>query len=159
MTDRTTEPVPGEKPKLKEYDGEGITVTFEPRRCLHAAECVRGLPGVFDLEQRPWVRPDQADPASVAEVVRRCPSGALQYRPAEVSAEPDETGDVPTTVRRMPDGRLVMRGDLLVQAGGEAGERHETRAVLCGCGSSGNQPYCDHSGPCAGGDFDRAETR
>ncbi|MGW5421954.1 (4Fe-4S)-binding protein [Streptomyces sp. NPDC003943] len=157
MTDRTTEPVPGEKPKLKEYNGEGITVTFEPRRCLHAAECVRGLPGVFDLEQRPWVRPDQADPALVAEVIRRCPSGALQYRPAESSTEPDETGDVPTTVLRMPDGRLVMRGDLLVRR--EAGERHETRAVLCGCGSSGNQPYCDHSGPCAGGDFDRAETR
>ncbi|MFI8826328.1 (4Fe-4S)-binding protein [Streptomyces sp. NPDC053431] len=154
MTEHGTEPVPDEPPRLKEYDGEGITVTFEPRRCLHAAECVHGLPSVFDLGRRPWVQPDQAPPELVAEVVRRCPSGALRHYPADGTAEPPET---PTTVRRMPDGRLVMRGDLLVRAG--AGERHEVRAVLCGCGASGNQPYCDHSGPCAGGDFDLAEER
>ncbi|MEU8618411.1 (4Fe-4S)-binding protein [Streptomyces sp. NPDC048623] len=156
MTDRTTEPVPDQTPKLKEYDGEGITVTFEPRRCLHAAECVRGLPGVFDLKKRPWVQPDGAAPDEVAEVVGRCPSGALRHHLADGTAE---TPDTPTTVRRMPDGRLVMRGDLLVRAGRDGAERHEVRAVLCGCGASGNQPYCDHSGPCAGGDFDRAEER
>ncbi|MEU7020060.1 (4Fe-4S)-binding protein [Streptomyces sp. NPDC046203] len=161
MTDRSgSDPVPDEKPKadekpkVKEYDGAGITVTFEPRRCLHAAECVRGLPSVFDLEQRPWVQPGKAAPDEVAEVVRRCPSGALQYRPADDSAEP---GDTPTTVRRTPDGRLLMRGDLRVRSG--AGERRETRVVLCGCGASGNQPYCDHSGPCADGAFDRADER
>ncbi|MFE5487271.1 (4Fe-4S)-binding protein [Streptomyces sp. NPDC056527] len=133
-----------EKPKLKEYAGEGITVTFEPRRCLHAAECVRGLPAVFDVEKRPWISPDGADASLVAEVVRRCPSGALQYHPADGSAEPP---DSPTTVRRNPDGQIVVRGDLSVAA--EFGVRHETRVMLCGCGASGNQPYCDHSGPCA----------
>jgi uncharacterized Fe-S cluster protein YjdI len=155
MTDRSgADPAPEEKPKVKEYEGTGITVTFEPRRCLHAAECVRGLPSVFDLEQRPWVQPGNAAPDLVAEVVRRCPSGALQYRPADGSAEP---ADTPTTVTRMPDGRLLMRGDLRVRSG--TGERRETRVVLCGCGASGNQPYCDHSGACAGGDFDHAEER
>ncbi|MFC8506522.1 (4Fe-4S)-binding protein [Streptomyces sp. NPDC057411] len=144
-----TEPTAEEQPRIKEYDGEGITVTYEPRRCLHAAECLQGLPSVFDLAKRPWVQPDQAAPDLVAEIVRRCPSGALQYRPADGSAEP---GDVPTTVRRAPDGRILLRGDVLVR--GEAEVRRETRAVLCGCGSSGNQPYCDHSGPCAGGDFE-----
>ncbi|MFE9042385.1 (4Fe-4S)-binding protein [Streptomyces sp. NPDC007818] len=49
-----------EKPRLKEYDGEGITVTFEPRRCLHAAECVHGLPEVYDLSRRPCALPDAA---------------------------------------------------------------------------------------------------
>ncbi|MER8043512.1 (4Fe-4S)-binding protein [Streptomyces sp. NPDC094032] len=144
-----TEPTAEEQPRIKEYDGEGITVTFEPRRCLHAGECVRGLPSVFDLAERPWVRPGQAAPELVAEVVRRCPSGALQYRPAD---GPAEAGDVPTTVRRMPDGRLLVRGDLLVRD--ERGGRHETRAVLCGCGASGNQPYCDHSGACADAGFE-----
>ncbi|MEU6929474.1 (4Fe-4S)-binding protein [Streptomyces sp. NPDC046385] len=147
-----SEPTAEEEPRIKEYDGEGITVTYEPRRCLHAAECLRGLPSVFDLGKRPWIQPDQAPADLVAEVVRRCPSGALQYRPADASAE---AGDVPTTVRRMPDGRLVVRGDLLVRD--EQGGRHETRAVLCGCGASGNQPYCDHSGPCAGGEFEPFE--
>lgn len=30
------------------YRTELITVTFEAVRCLHAAECVQGLPEVFD---------------------------------------------------------------------------------------------------------------
>ncbi|MEV4429319.1 (4Fe-4S)-binding protein [Streptomyces sp. NPDC049602] len=155
-TDRTSERTSDEKPRLKEYEGEGITVTFEPRRCLHAAECVHGLPEVFDLSRRPWVLPDAAEPARVAEVVRRCPSGALQYHrhPEDAVAEPP---DSPTTVRRTPAGQLVVRGDLVVT--GTYGERHETRAMLCGCGASGNQPYCDHSGPCAEPDDDVAEER
>src|SRR4051812_22019496 len=62
----------------KEYEGREVTVTFESRRCLHAAECVRGIPHVFDLASRPWVQPDGAAADRVAEVVRRCPSGALQ---------------------------------------------------------------------------------
>ncbi|GHB61555.1 hypothetical protein GCM10010347_34680 [Streptomyces cirratus] len=55
----------------KPYAGKHITVTYETRRCLHAAECVGGLPEVFDSGQRPWVRPDGAEPERVAEVVRR----------------------------------------------------------------------------------------
>ncbi|MFC9595502.1 (4Fe-4S)-binding protein [Streptomyces sp. NPDC056944] len=155
-SDRSGERTGDEKPRLKEYEGEGITVTFEPRRCLHAAECVHGLPEVFDLSRRPWVLPDAAEPGLVAEVVRRCPSGALQYhhRPEDAVPEPP---DSPTTVRRTPGGQLVVRGDLVVT--GEHGERHETRVMLCGCGASGNQPYCDHSGPCAEPDDDVPEER
>ncbi len=143
-TDAGAESPDAGPPRLKEYDGEGITVTFEPRRCLHAAECVRGLPEVFDLARRPWVLPDAAAPERVAEVIRRCPSGALQYHPAAGGAE--EVPDAPTRVRRDPSGRLLVRGDLLVS--GAQGVRHETRAVLCGCGASANQPYCDRAGLC-----------
>ncbi|MGW7094501.1 (4Fe-4S)-binding protein [Streptomyces sp. NPDC054874] len=63
----------------KSYEGRSITVTFEAARCEHAAECVRGLPEVFDTGRRPWIRPDGADAGRVAEVVRSCPSGALKY--------------------------------------------------------------------------------
>jgi uncharacterized Fe-S cluster protein YjdI/CDGSH-type Zn-finger protein len=130
--------------QLKEYEGRLVTVSFEPVRCLHAAECIRGLPQVFNLDNRPWVRPDGAAAEQVAEVVRRCPSGALQYRPAD---GPAEEPDHPTAVTRSPAGQLVMRGDLDIHT--ERGDRRETRVMLCGCGASGHQPYCDHSGPCA----------
>ncbi len=63
----------------KAYKGEGVTVFFDARRCLHVAECVRGLPGVFDTDKRPWIQPDHADALEIAEVVRRCPTGALHY--------------------------------------------------------------------------------
>ncbi|MFJ8016029.1 (4Fe-4S)-binding protein [Streptomyces sp. NPDC096339] len=128
----------------KAYKGKQISITYEVGRCLHAAECVRGLPGVFDSGRRPWIQPDGAAAELAAEVIRRCPSGALQYRLAE---GPEEEPDRPTTVVRDPAGRLVVRGDLSVTtADGEV--RRETRAMLCACGVSANQPFCDLSGSC-----------
>ncbi|MET8372237.1 (4Fe-4S)-binding protein [Micromonospora profundi] len=127
----------------KSYDGRSITVTFEGSRCLHAAECVQGLPEVFDTGRRPWIRPDGAEADRLAEVVRRCPSGALQYELVDGGAEiPDE----PSRITRNSTGQLVVRGKLSVDT--PEGPRAETRTVLCGCGQSGLQPYCDHAGPC-----------
>jgi uncharacterized Fe-S cluster protein YjdI len=74
----------------KAYEGKSITVTFEARRCLHAAECVNGLPEVFDPGERPWIRPDGAEAERLAEVVRRCPSGALQYELVDGRGEPPD---------------------------------------------------------------------
>jgi uncharacterized Fe-S cluster protein YjdI len=38
-----------------------ITVFHDRSRCRHYAECVRGLPQVFDVTRRPWVRADLAN--------------------------------------------------------------------------------------------------
>ncbi|MET9885723.1 (4Fe-4S)-binding protein [Streptomyces sp. NPDC006430] len=137
--------MPSKEPKS--YGGKRITVTYDGGRCLHAAACVRGLPEVFDSGRRPWVQPDGAAPERVAEAIRRCPSGALQYRLADDG--PTEEPDRPTTVARSPAGRLVMRGELHVTTA-DGTVRRETRAVLCACGVSGNQPFCDDSGACSG---------
>ncbi|MFM9443801.1 (4Fe-4S)-binding protein [Streptomyces acidiscabies] len=132
-----------DKPQKKAYQAPEITVTFEARRCLHAAECLGGLPEVFDASARPWIRPDGAPADRLAEVVRRCPSGALQY---ELAGGGRETPDRPTRITRTPAGQLLVRGELLLDT--QEGTHPESRAVLCGCGSSQSQPYCDHSGPC-----------
>ncbi|GAA4254629.1 hypothetical protein GCM10022255_060030 [Dactylosporangium darangshiense] len=71
----------------KAYKGQSITVTFEARRCLHAAECIHGLPEVFDTARRPWIQPDGAAADRLADVVPRCPSGALQYELADGGTE------------------------------------------------------------------------
>jgi uncharacterized Fe-S cluster protein YjdI len=55
-------------------------VTFDPDVCIHAAECIRGLPAVFDVRLKRWIRPENAPAEQVEEQVRRCPSGALQFR-------------------------------------------------------------------------------
>ncbi|MET8130351.1 (4Fe-4S)-binding protein [Streptomyces sp. NPDC005231] len=127
----------------KAYGGQSITVTFEARRCLHAAECAHGLPEVFDTAKRPWIQPDGAAADRLAEVVRRCPSGALQYELADGGTE---TPDQPARIVRGSIGQLTVRGELSVETA--EGPRAETRAILCACGQSGHQPYCDHSGPC-----------
>ncbi|GEL06281.1 (4Fe-4S)-binding protein [Rummeliibacillus sp. G93] len=65
---------------LKEYKGEKITVSFDGEICKHAAECVKGLPEVFNVNARPWISLDKADAEKVVEVIDRCPSGALKYK-------------------------------------------------------------------------------
>jgi uncharacterized Fe-S cluster protein YjdI len=123
----------------KPYPGSAITVTFDGGRCLHFAECVRGLPEVFDVSVRPWVSPDRADAATVAEVVERCPSGALQYlhRDGATETPPD-----PTVVTPVPDGPLLLNGNLTLT--GVPGHP-ANRMALCACNRSAKRPFCDNT--------------
>jgi CDGSH-type Zn-finger protein len=74
----------------------------------------------------------------VAEVVRRCPTGALHYRlPAAESEEPTH----PTTITQDSRGPLLVRGDLVLDT--PEGPLRETRAALCACGRTQNRPFCD----------------
>lgn len=121
------------------YTGEGVTVYYDAHRCLHFAECIRGLPAVFDVDQRPWIQPDNAQGDQVAEVIRRCPSGALHY---ELEHGPPEQPERPTRVHRVKDGPLTLRGELVIDTA--EGDLTEVRAALCRCGRTLNQPFCDH---------------
>jgi uncharacterized Fe-S cluster protein YjdI len=66
--------------RLQVYQAPSIEVTFDPNICIHSGVCLRGLPRVFDVRRKRWVQPEHASPESVADQVKRCPSGALQYR-------------------------------------------------------------------------------
>ncbi|WP_159618814.1 (4Fe-4S)-binding protein [Arthrobacter zhaoguopingii] len=121
------------------YVGDRITVLFETSRCRHVAECLRGLPGVFNVDRRPWIIPSAADPAQVAKVIRRCPSGALQYEGG--GALPEESG-VPTQVSVKRERLILLRGDLRLTMPDET-TTEETRLALCGCGRSQRRLICD----------------
>lgn len=66
----------------KTYTGPIVDVSFDGEVCEHAAECVRGMPSVFNTAKRPWIDPGVANTEELAsqlrEVVGRCPSGALR---------------------------------------------------------------------------------
>lgn len=62
----------------KAYEGTELTVSFDPEVCVHAGECVRGLPAVFEVGRRPWILPDADSAENVIAQVGRCPSGALR---------------------------------------------------------------------------------
>ena len=64
--------------RLQVYEEPAITVTFDPNICIHSGVCIRGLPMVFDVRRKRWIKPDLAEPQVVADQVARCPSGALQ---------------------------------------------------------------------------------
>ena len=126
----------------REYRTEQIVVYWEPALCIHAAECVRGLPQVFNVRRRPWVDASAADADEIAAVVQRCPTSALHY--ARLDEGPDEQPDEPARIAAQPDGPLYVRGCIeLVDENGS--QRLLTRAALCRCGQSKNKPFCDNS--------------
>ncbi|WP_144549490.1 (4Fe-4S)-binding protein [Bacillus sp. X1(2014)] len=64
---------------IKTYEAESIKIYWKPNICKHAAECVKGLPSVFNTQKRPWVSPRNATAEKIMEVIDRCPSKALTY--------------------------------------------------------------------------------
>ncbi len=131
------------KDKLHVFEGPAITVTWSKRRCIHVAECVRGQPYVFEPGRVPWVDPTQASADRVAEVVRRCPTGALHFERHDGGApEPVPGANV---VVPDPDGPLYLTGDIEVVAEDGAPVVRDTRVALCRCGATKNRPFCDGS--------------
>ena len=134
------------------FESPAITVTWSRRRCIHVAECVRGLPAVFKPGSIPWVEPAQAAAERVAEVVRRCPTGALHYERRDGgAAEPVPEVNV---VVPDPDGPFYLSGDVEVVAQDSAPVVRDTRIALCRCGATKNRPFCDGSHWDAGFDDD-----
>ena len=128
--------------RLQTYRTEAIEVTFDPNRCIHVAACIRALPAVFDSRVVPWVRPEASDPATIADVVSRCPTGALHARRLDAAppAEPPSPG---LTVTAMRNGPLYLRGDVQVELEDGTPVVHDGRVALCRCGKSARQPLCD----------------
>ena len=123
----------------KTYEGKGIDISFDGRLCIHARECVTGLPRVFEADARgPWIQPDQASVEQIAAVAHNCPSGAIQFRRRD--GGPDEMPPEVNTVRIKENGPLAFHAELQI-----SGKSVGCRATLCRCGASKNKPYCDGS--------------
>jgi uncharacterized Fe-S cluster protein YjdI/CDGSH-type Zn-finger protein len=129
--------------KIQVYRHGGIAVSYDPNVCIHAAECARGLPEVFDPREKRWIRPERGDAKRIEAVVARCPTGALKFRREDPAAErtAPQAGEV--TIRISGNGPLLVEGRVRVET--EAGElvAREDRVALCRCGGTANPPFCD----------------
>ncbi len=130
------------------YQAGDTTVTYDPKICTHAAVCVKSLPAVFDVSRRKWIDPAAAPPEEIAQVVSRCPSGALQFLRGQ-----EEQGESPAARVRVQlgsDGPLLVTGPIeLVDEEGTA-IPCGAKTALCRCGASSNRPFCDGSHKKAG---------
>ena len=125
---------------IKRYQNNGITVVWEPAKCIHSKVCFDGLPKVFNPEQRPWVQLEGTENQTIIDQVAACPSGALSL---EDNAAPQI--DSKTEITVTANGPLIIKGELKLTL--ENGDQADTNSMLalCRCGASKNKPYCDGS--------------
>jgi len=128
--------------KIHDYESPEIVVRFEPKRCIHAEECIHGLPAVFDRHGRPWIEPGKGSADEIAEVVLRCPTGALRFERRD--GGPAEMTPTSNIGRVAANGPVYLEGDLELQLP-DGSVMKETRVALCRCGASQNKPFCDNS--------------
>lgn len=65
---------------VKEYSNGEVTIVWKAHLCQHSANCVKGLPEVFNAQKRPWINPNGASTQRIVSQVKLCPSGALTTR-------------------------------------------------------------------------------
>ena len=61
------------------YENDEIAVFWNPNKCQHLGNCVRGISGVFAPMRRPWIDLSQAPAKEIANIIDKCFSKALQY--------------------------------------------------------------------------------
>jgi len=125
----------------REYRDGRIVVYWEPRYCIHTANCLNAEPGVFDAMRRPWIVLDGAEADDIARAVMTCPTGALSFE--RLDGGEQEPLPESTTITARPDGPLFVRGKVKIAEGNGGVVRESTRVALCRCGQSANKPFCD----------------
>ena len=63
----------------KEYSNGELTVVWKPQTCIRAAECVKALPNVYNPNEKPWIKIENATTEELKKQINKCPSGALSY--------------------------------------------------------------------------------
>lgn len=129
--------------KLHSYKSESIEVSYDVKRCIHAAACVHGLPQVFNPQQRPWVNATAASADEIAAVVMRCPTGALHFTRYDGGAP--ETAAAENSIVVEANGPLYIQGQITLTTPSGQVTLQDTRLALCRCGASSNKPFCDNS--------------
>lgn len=137
------------KGKIKEYSNGEITVIWKPDLCIHSGECVQNSPKVFQPDEKPWVKPENADSKEIMKTVNKCPSGALSYKiEGEDLQKPNAYKNKNTIkIEAMKGGPFIVQneGIELLNSDGETCETKGKTIALCRCGASDNKPFCDGS--------------
>ncbi|TAH04355.1 MAG: hypothetical protein EAZ16_05480 [Sphingobacteriales bacterium] len=127
------------------YTKNDVTVIWKPDVCIHSAVCVKGLPGVFNPQRRPWIDMEQADTAAIIEQVRKCPSGAISYVLSNATEATAPAATANTTINVLPNGPFIINSECLIKHSDGSEEIKTGKVALCRCGASQKKPYCDGS--------------
>jgi len=126
---------------IKEYKNGDLTIVWKPSLCIHAAECVKALPNVYNPKAKPWIVMENASTEELIAQIKKCPSGALSsYRDNE---KPQKDDIMETKVDVLENGPLIVHGTLQVKNCNGVIEEKQNVTAFCRCGASEKKPYCD----------------
>lgn len=98
--------------KLRGYSSDGITVPYDVKRCIHAAGCVHGEPGVFDPERKPWIDAIKGASGKIVATFK-CRTGALHFeRPDGGKSETAPDRNFASVATNAP---IYLEGDLTLR--------------------------------------------
>ena len=134
---------------IKEYSNADITVVWHPKKCIHSANCWRGLPKAFNPKEKPWITLDNVTSAEILEQVLKCPSGALSIKSEKSDSESvsenvdsHSSANLYTEITILKNGPLQIKGSLSIKHK-DGKEESQKEVYLCRCGQSENKPFCD----------------
>jgi len=129
----------------KKYTNGEVTIVWKPNQCIHSTICFKGLGKVFDPQRRPWVTPEGGTTQQIIDQIKKCPSGALSYFMNSEADEKNVKVEAETIVETMPNGPLLVYGNVTVKDSTGNLTRKNNVTAFCRCGSSSNKPFCDGS--------------
>lgn len=150
-----------EDPRNRQYTNGEITVFWKPAKCIHATTCFRELIEVFNPGRRPWVNMQGAPTRKIIEVVKKCPTQALEWKynkdmdQGELQKNQSQVEEVtpetlqkeetqkPVQINLMKDGPIVVEGDFKVIGPTGNTLRSMLMTSFCRCGGSRSMPFCD----------------
>lgn len=126
---------------LDDYTSADGRLTIHDNRglCAHSGNCTDNLAAVFRLKEEPFVDPDAATIEKVAEVIAKCPSGALSYTLDGVLHRDDRNEE--SAAAYAPGGPYVLTNVNLRGVDMASGATTD-HCTLCRCGKSQNKPFC-----------------
>lgn len=135
----------------KEYSNGEITIFWKHELCIHSANCLMGMPRVFNNRRNPWINLAGANSKEVMKIIDSCPSRALTYLKStnfRVQKPRKHKKQTPkfARVQILKDGPALITGNFIIRDLKKKKIRLESEvAAICRCGHSNKKPFCDGS--------------
>ena len=139
------------KDSVKEFTNGEITVFWKAELCIHSANCLMGMPRVFNTKRKPWISLAGADSKEIMKTVDTCPSRALTYLKSTTFTirkprKKKKAAPKVAKVQILKDGPALVTGNFIIRDSKKKKIRVESSvAALCRCGGSRRKPFCDGS--------------
>ncbi|MCK9204181.1 MAG: (4Fe-4S)-binding protein [Bacteroidales bacterium] len=138
-----------DKEGVKEFSNGEITIFWQPELCIHSANCLIGLPSVFNTKKKPWINVHASNSKTIMRIVDTCPSRALTYLKSTkfIISKPRKTVKKSSKFARVQitkNGPALITGNFIIRDSNKKKIKLNNEvAAICRCGGSGNKPFCD----------------